>query len=485
MALADSLNTPKASAFLSGKGMPPTPKGYVGAQEIGPIKEELAQARTKAEKDVGMADINIEREKSSQTIRDLEGQQVLAQKTAEDIRALPEREKLKTKREEFTEMKFVPTKDTAQDIAGLFSLVNVIGMAMGGGGKQSAQQAMYAMNGMLEGYQKGRGDLYKKEKESFDKNFKAMQEAVKTLEKDYEEAIKMYQYDKEAADIARKLALAKSGSSLFKAMEDRVGFMATLNAIKDTVSSVDKAADMQNKLQKAEDDRKLKEEQMLLRLQQKQQATQKQTQEQARMQRAVNALGGVASALESIVALPEGATTGWLPNLQTKDGMVNAIRNQLGRKISSVDAELMNTYLSGIGRNLAAIESSGLATGLATLSQQLQSGVYINAGVDDPYKVAGKLADIKRIAIENILPSIEAGTLTPGQVKSAETLINRINTVIPYNTIDVAQAYKAAKAPSKQTLGQAAAAPMAGNSAFTADDEKRLRELEEKYRGPK
>jgi len=485
MALADSLNTPKASAFLSGKGMPPTPKGYVGAQEIGPIKEELTQARTKAEKDVGMADINIEKEKQAQTVRDLEGQQVLAQKTAEDIRALPEREKLKTKREEFTDMKFVPTKDTAQDIAGLFSLVNVIGMAMGGGGKQSAQQAMYAMNGMLEGYQKGRGDLYKKEKESFDKNFKAMQEAVKTLEKDYEEAVKMYQYDKEAADIARKLALAKNGGSMFKAMEDRVGVIGVLNAIKDTVSSVDKAAEMQNRLQKAEDDRKLKEEQMLFRLQQKQQTTQKQTQEQARMQRAVNALGGVASALESIVALPEGATTGWLPNLQTKDGMVNAIRNQLGRKISSVDAELMNTYLSGIGRNLAAIESSGLATGLATLSQQLQSGVYINAGVDDPYKVAGKLADIKRIAIENILPSIEAGTLTPGQIKSAETLINRINTVIPYNTIDVAQAYKAANAPSKQTLGQAAAAPMAGGSAFTADDEKRLRELEEKYRGPK
>jgi len=256
MALADSLNTPKASAFLSGKGLPPTPKGYVGVQEIGPIKEELAQARGKAEKDVGMADINIEREKQAQTIRDLEGQQVLAEKTAKDIRALPEREKLKTKRDEFTDMKFVPTKDTAQDIAGLFSLVNVIGMAMGGGGKQSAQQAMYAMNGMLEGYQKGRGDLYKKEKESFDKNFKAMQEAVKTLEKDYEEAVKMYQYDKEAADIARKLALAKNGGSMFKAMEDRVGVIGVLNAIKDTVSSVDKAAEMQNKLQEADDRRK-------------------------------------------------------------------------------------------------------------------------------------------------------------------------------------------------------------------------------------
>jgi hypothetical protein len=256
MALADSLNTPKASAFLSGKGLPPTPKGYVGVQEIGPVKEELAQARSKAEKDVGMADINIEKEKQAQTIRDLEGQQVLAQKSAEDVRGLPEREKLKTKREEFTDMKFVPTKDTAQDIAGLFSLVNVIGMAMGGGGKQSAQQAMYAMNGMLEGYQKGRGDLYKKEKESFDKNFKAMQESIKTLEKDYEEAVKMYQYDKDAAEIARKLALAKNGGSIFKAMEGRVGVIGTLNAIKDTVTSVDKAVEVQNKLQEAEDKRK-------------------------------------------------------------------------------------------------------------------------------------------------------------------------------------------------------------------------------------
>ena len=256
MALADSLNTPKASAFLSGKGLPPTPEGYVGLQDIGPVKEELSQARSKVEKDIGMADVSIKRAEQEQKIQDLEGQQVLAQKSAQDIRALPEREKLKTKREEFTDMKFVPTKDTAQDIAGLFSLVNVIGMAMGGGGKQSAQQAMYAMNGMLEGYQKGRGDLYRKEKDSFDKNFKAMQEAVKTLEKDYEEAVKMYQYDKEAADIARKLALAKSGSSIFKIMEDRVGMVGTLNSIKDTVTSVDKAAEMLNKLREADDRRK-------------------------------------------------------------------------------------------------------------------------------------------------------------------------------------------------------------------------------------
>lgn len=249
MALADTLNLPKTAALLGGQGMPKTPKNYVGLAEKAPVEAELTEAQVKAEKDIGMADIGIKRAEQEQKIQDLEGQQVLAQKSAKDIRALPEREALKTKREEFAEMTFAPTKDNAQDLASLFSLVNVIGMAVGGGGKQNAQQAMYAMNGMLEGYQKGRADLYRKEKDSFDKNFKSMQEAVKTLEKDYEEAVKMYQYDKEAGEIARKLALARSGSPLFKAMEDRVGMVGTLNAIKELRSSVDKGVTLQNNLQ--------------------------------------------------------------------------------------------------------------------------------------------------------------------------------------------------------------------------------------------
>ena len=43
-------------------------------------------------------------------------------------------------------------------------------MALGGGAKQNAYAAMAAMNGMLDGYQKGRADLYKRERDMFDKN---------------------------------------------------------------------------------------------------------------------------------------------------------------------------------------------------------------------------------------------------------------------------------------------------------------------------
>ena len=55
----------------------------------------------------------------------------------------------------------------------------------------------------------------------------------------------------------------------------------------------------------------------------------KATQQAFMAQRAVNALGGVASALENIGQLPAGTTTQVLPNLTTKDGMTNFV--QIGR----------------------------------------------------------------------------------------------------------------------------------------------------------
>jgi hypothetical protein len=180
--------------------------------------------------------------------------------------------------------------------------------------------------------------------------------------------------------------------------------------------------------------------------------TEKVTQQTMMAQRAVNSLGGVASALESMKELPAGTTTGILPNLQTKDGLLNYVRNNVGRKVSSREAEILNTLFTGIGRNLASIEASGAATGLAELSKQMQNGVYINAGVDDPYKVAIKLADIRRIATENIRPAIESGLMPKQQAEVAAKLVERIEKAIPYTTVDVVKA----ATQGKTTLGEKA-----------------------------
>jgi hypothetical protein len=112
---------------------------------------------------------------------------------------------------------------------------------------------------------------------------------------------------------------------------------------------------------------------------------------------------------------------------------------------------MMNTLFTGIGRNLASIESSGIATGLVELARQMQSGTYINSGVDDPYKVAIKLADIRRIATENIRPAIESGLMPKQQAQTAMALVKRIEEAVPFDTIDVV---RAANAKGRPTIGQ-------------------------------
>ena len=395
------------------------------------------------------------------------------------------------------------------------------------------------MNGMAEGYAKGRDQYAKDQRLAFDTNQKALRGTLDSLEKAFTYELEQNKNDLESATRNAKIAALERDASFINANIDKYGLVSTLEQLRSNnkrlqtvMDALDKqekayAAEMQkewfaNETKKAitaaaqnkveledrfrrerleledrlrreredrsrEDTQSFQREMARFRLENRpaKETSQRASQQQAIAQRAVNSLGGVASALETIVELPQGSTTGWLPNLQTKDGMFNAIRNQLGRKISPVDAELMNTTFTGIGRNLASIESSGLASGLSTLASQMEKGTYINAGVDDPYKVAMKLADIKRIATENIQPSIDSGLMTDKQAKTAQDLVNRIDKIVPYNTRDVAIAYREAtsRTRGKPTVGQSSAQVVKPGEGWSDKDERRLQELEEKARG--
>ncbi|MGV2434601.1 MAG UNVERIFIED_CONTAM: hypothetical protein LVT10_06705 [Anaerolineae bacterium] len=360
----------------------------------------------------------------------------------------------KKKEAEFPYPEFHPTKDNAESLGGLFSIVSVLGVALGSSGKQSGLNAMNAMTGMMSGWQKGRADLFKREKEEFDKEFNRIKVIRENLRKDLEDYMKLLPYDKEAAMYKASEISAKTGAdSIINAYVKNGRPEMAMQLLQDLGKTI-----------QHEEDRRAKAAEK----------TAKITQQQQMAQRAVNSLGGVASALESIKELPAGTTTGLLPNLQTKDGLLNYVRNNVGRKITKRESEEMNTIFTGIGRNLASIEASGAATGLSELAKQMQSGLYINAGTDDPYKVAIKLADIKRIAVENILPAIESGTLTPGQAQAATGLINRINQAIPYTTIEVIQA---GRQSGKPTIGEVTQQAVKGGGATEAysDPEKEKR----------
>jgi hypothetical protein len=103
---------------------------------------------------------------------------------------------------------FVPTQDTQKDLTNLFTLTTVIGFALGGAGKSHAQQALSAMNGMLEGHLKGRDDQYKREKDVFDENAKALDKLVTVLQSKKGDVLELAKTDYQSAQLeAERLSL--------------------------------------------------------------------------------------------------------------------------------------------------------------------------------------------------------------------------------------------------------------------------------------
>ena len=233
---------PKTAALVQPK---PTPEGMIGPAEVGPVLSELGSAESEASLAVGQRDIDIEQAKRDEKATEARMKAENIATFAEEVKAMPERKTLEQARQEMSSMAFVPTKDTATDLAAMFSLINIVGMLVG---KSDAQRSMFAMNGMLEGYQKGRADLYKREQVEFDKNFKAMQAKVATLEKALTEAMEVKKYDKEKGDLMVTMALAEAESQVLKAMRDRQGDVAVLENVRKARKDVDTLVGLNNNL---------------------------------------------------------------------------------------------------------------------------------------------------------------------------------------------------------------------------------------------
>jgi hypothetical protein len=223
-----------------------TPPGMIGSAQYGPVLSELRDAETQAQIKVGESEIAIEKAKRQEKALEAEQKAELVGRMATEAKNLPERAALTTAREEFGNMAFVPTKETTQDLAGIFSLMSIVGMVVG---KGNAQLAMSSMNGMLEGYQKGRADLYKKEQVEFDKNFKAMQSKIATLEKELSEAMELKKLDREQGELQITMALAKADSPVLREMRKNQGDVAVLNSVQGIKKDMGTLVSLTNDLQ--------------------------------------------------------------------------------------------------------------------------------------------------------------------------------------------------------------------------------------------
>ena len=212
------------SAKLTGAGGDAFKRALGVYQPFTTAKEDYVKSLGKAESDILQSEQEQKRIQATGTFAAAQKQVADIEKGQRDLDEAMQKEPLP---------KFVPSKENAQDLAALFSLVNVMGFLIGGAGKENAQAAMSAMNGMLEGHQKGRADLYKQELSEFDKNFKSMVQKHAEFRRKYEDAVKLAAVDKEAGVAQAELVAIEYGSNVVKAKAkkgDILGGLETINS---------------------------------------------------------------------------------------------------------------------------------------------------------------------------------------------------------------------------------------------------------------
>lgn len=238
-----------------------TKPNYISAEQMAPALEESRQARAGLVQQIDEASAEQQKLETKRNVAREEEKLRLREQEAKLGQESPERQELKAARNELKNAAFIPTKTTVKNVAELFSLMGIVGVAIGGDGKASAFNAMSAMNGMMQGYQKGRADLYKRERDIFEKNLKALQNKVTILQSELQEALQTYKTNRELGEQQAEIAFAKAGSDIAAQTFKRQGLIRTVEYIDSVAKDTNTLVTMANDQVKRAEDMAFKERQ--------------------------------------------------------------------------------------------------------------------------------------------------------------------------------------------------------------------------------
>ena len=166
-------------------------------------------------------------------------------------------------REKFPYPQFQPTQENMQSIATLFSLIGVIGVAMGGSGKMAAMGSLNAMTGMMAGWQKGRKDLWEREKVEFDKNMAKTKSILDDAYKDADRAYKTLAYNREEAMALANDSVAKLGSQVGKQILEKQGierYVSYLDGVRKDLKEAERIAAQDKKQERQLEAQRIRDE---------------------------------------------------------------------------------------------------------------------------------------------------------------------------------------------------------------------------------
>jgi hypothetical protein len=146
------------------------------------------------------------------------------------------------------------SQENMQSIATLFSLLGVIAIGGGKGSRLSVMNTMNSLTGMMKGWQQGRADVWKREKEEFEKNMAKTRAKLEAYSKKAELAWKTMPYDIEKSNAMMDELVAETGSQIVREKAKLQGIPAVATYLNNLFTGYDTQFDKFMKSEKQKTD---------------------------------------------------------------------------------------------------------------------------------------------------------------------------------------------------------------------------------------
>jgi len=143
---------------------------------------------------------------------------------------------------------FVPTRENAGDLTALFGLLAVTAFMSGGDGKYSATAGLKNLSGAMDGYSKGKKDLFSQELRNWEKNFQATKDWNDRQYADYKMALDTYIKNPSLGISMFKQAGAKEPDGLLNALINRGELKKVVDTAAQRVKQLGQAEERLNEI---------------------------------------------------------------------------------------------------------------------------------------------------------------------------------------------------------------------------------------------
>lgn len=324
---------------------------------------------------------------------------------------------------------FAPSEDNAQTLGALFSGINLIGVLMSrGAGRNSAMSAMKSMTGMLEGYRAGRADLYKRERDIFEKSYKRVQDIQTQFSKDMDRALKIAEVDLESGKAAAQAAAASAGIPIAEQLAKAGNFKALASTAKEITGLVKSQTD----LIAGEANRAIQAYSASMRGGGGTSLVSERFQN-----RVLQSIVSASRNLENLASLPQFKNSPTLPafaGLTSSDPntVTGAIKSYVARKVTPAEQRIFQNFAGQIAGGLTRIDSQGLASGATAGQIATYEGMVPRAG--DPAMLSAiYLAWIKQELKDGANVYRSQKGPTERQIILVDDTIKRLDKLVPFD----------------------------------------------------